>query len=134
MDNLTAVRRIPPLSALRPFEAAARHLSFTAAAHELHITQAAVSRQIAQLEAFFEQPLFTRANRSVQLTSRGRRLHHAVAEALDVLARSAEEMRDEITSTDLRIATDLPFAHLWLMPQLPRFVAAYPDVNPCITA
>ncbi|MFX8278064.1 LysR family transcriptional regulator, partial [Acinetobacter baumannii] len=66
--------RLPPLNALRVFEAAARHLSFTRAAEELHVTQAAVSHQIRTLEEWLGVPLFLRLNRALTLTQAGESL------------------------------------------------------------
>lgn len=75
------MQKLPPLNAIRAFEAAARHQSFTRAAEELGMTQAAVSYQIKQLEDRLGEPLFVRMPRQVELTSVGRRLAPAVAEA-----------------------------------------------------
>ena len=77
--------RLPPLSALRTFEAAARHLSFTRAAAELYVTQAAVSHQIRALEEHLGAPLFRRLNRRLMLTDQGQLLLPAVREAFDRL-------------------------------------------------
>src|SRR5205085_3646320 len=85
-------RRLPPLGALRAFEAAARHVSFSRAAEELHVTQAAVSHQVKQLEAWLGAPLFRRLTRSLRLTDEGRALMPAVTQALDRLEEAVERV------------------------------------------
>ena len=75
-------RRLPPLNALRAFEAAARHLSFTRAAQELNVTQAAISHQIKALEEHLGLSLFRRLNRALLLTDEGQALFPAVRDAL----------------------------------------------------
>ena len=79
------LRRIPPLNALKSFEAAARHLSFTKAADELFVTQAAISHQIKTLEEFLGMPLFRRLNRSLMLTDEGQILFPAMSEVFDLI-------------------------------------------------
>ena len=81
-------RRLPPLTALRAFEAAARLLSFTRAATELHVTQAAVSHQIKSLESFLGLKLFLRQNRALKLTSEGQEYLPAVNRAFDGIAEA----------------------------------------------
>ncbi|MCH8038564.1 MAG: LysR family transcriptional regulator, partial [Proteobacteria bacterium] len=76
-------RRLPPLNALRAFEAAARHLSFTKAAEELYVTQAAISHQIKALEATLDVQLFRRLNRRLMLTDAGQPYLPALTEAFD---------------------------------------------------
>ncbi len=86
-------RRLPPLNALRAFEAGARHLSFTKAAEELHVTQAAVSHQVKLLEQDLGVALFRRMTRKLALTGEGRRLLGPAGEALDAIAGSEEALR-----------------------------------------
>ena len=86
-------RRLPPLNALRAFEAAARHLSFTRAAAELNVTQAAISHQVKALEDHLGLPLFRRLNRALMLTNQGQTLFPAVRDALDGLAEAAARLR-----------------------------------------
>ena len=86
--------RLPPLNALRTFEAAARHLSFTKAADELFVTQAAVSHQIRTLEEHLGTPLFRRMNRALMLTDEGQALLPAVREAFDRLSAGVRRVLD----------------------------------------
>ncbi|MDG1971980.1 MAG: LysR family transcriptional regulator [Paracoccaceae bacterium] len=82
---MSLTERLPPLTALRAFEAAARHMSFTKAAEELYVTPAALSYQIKSLETDMGQPLFRRLNRAVELTEAGRALAPGVAEGFEAL-------------------------------------------------
>lgn len=83
------MRRLPPLNALRAFEASARHLSFSRAAGELAVTPAAISHQVRQLEDWFGVPLFRRLNRAVRLTDAGQACLPLLTEGFDMLARAA---------------------------------------------
>ena len=85
-------RRLPPLNALRVFEAAARHLSFTRAAQELNVTQAAVSHQIKGLEEHLELKLFRRLNRALLLTDQGQAYFPPVRDALEALAQATKRL------------------------------------------
>ena len=82
----SVLQQLPPMSALRPFEAAARHNNFTAAAQELSVTQAAISKQIRQLEEHLGTRLFFRNGRNLELTAAGRDLHESVALGLAQIA------------------------------------------------
>ena len=86
-------RRLPPLSSLRPFEAAARLESFSRAADELHLTHGAVSHQVRALEEFLGVPLFARHGKRVALTAAGRAFAESVRGALDAIAAGAEALR-----------------------------------------
>src|ERR1700722_1576035 len=116
---------LPPLSAVRVFEAAARHMSFTRAAEELGMTQAAVSYQVKLLETRLDTPLFWRTTRQVTLTEVGRRLAAASTEALTIL-RSAYAIALEETSTVLSVTSLPTLASNWLVPRLGSFQMAYP--------
>jgi LysR family glycine cleavage system transcriptional activator len=126
MDEGSA-SRLPPLPAIRVFEAAARHLSFTKAAAELGMTQAAVSYQIRLLEDRVGAPLFLRLTRKVALTETGERLAPAVTEALARLAGAFAAARDD-TGGLLSITSIHTFATNWLVPRLGRFQLAHPDI------
>jgi LysR family glycine cleavage system transcriptional activator len=126
MDEASA-SRLPPLPAIRVFEAAARHLSFTRAAAELGMTQAAVSYQIRLLEDRIGAPLFLRLTRRVELTETGARLAPAVTEALARLAGAFAAARDD-TGGLLSITTIHTFATNWLVPRLGRFQLAHPGI------
>lgn len=121
------VQRLPPLAAVRAFEAAARLGSFTRAADELGMTQAAVSYQIKLLEDRVGTPLFLRQPRQVVLTETGRRLSTAVTEAFDAL-RAAFAAVHETTSSVLTISAVHAFASNWLAPRLGSFQLAQPGL------
>lgn len=121
--------RLPPLTALRAFEAAARHMSFAKAAEELFVTPAALSYQIKQLEDHFGMPLFVRMNRAVDLTEAGRILQPGVAEGFDSLrqaARSVARLRDDAALT---ITAGPAFTAKWLAPRFFRFANKHPEVE-----
>ncbi|AWK87252.1 transcriptional regulator GcvA [Azospirillum thermophilum] len=122
-------RRLPPLNALRTFEAAARHLSFTRAAEELHVTQAAVSHQIKALEEWLGMPLFRRMNRALVLTEAGQAYLAPVAESLDTLAQATDRLFRKDGSGALTISTMPSFAAKWLVLRLPRFQAEHPELD-----
>ena len=88
------MRKLPPLNAVRAFEAAARHESFTKAALELSVTHGAVSRQVALLEDWLGRPLFTRARSQVMLSDAGRRYLVEVTSALDRIAVASAQLLD----------------------------------------
>ena len=125
---------LPPLTTLPAFEASARLLSFTQAAAELYVTQAAVSQQIRVLEENLGVRLFERSHRQIKLTEEGQRFQHVVAVALDLVGHSANELRGQVTSSDLTIAADLSMAHLWLLPRFPMFREEFPDIAVSILA
>lgn len=118
---------LPPLAAVRAFEAAARHLSFTRAAEELAMTQAAVSYQIKVLEERFGSPLFTRQARQVALTQAGQTLALSATEAFRVLAEGYEAARTGGLGT-LSISTIPSFAANWLALNLGSFQLAHPSI------
>ncbi len=122
-------RRLPPLTALTAFEAAARLSSFTRAATELGVTQAAVSRQIHQLEEFLAFPLFIRRHRKVELTEKGRMLAAASQDAFDLIATTLSDMTKEDQDTDLTIAATVAFSHFWLLPRISDFSRRHPNIN-----
>jgi DNA-binding transcriptional LysR family regulator len=86
------MQRLPPLNALKAFDAAARHLGLTPAAAELHVTHGAVSRQVAALEEHLQVALFVRGTRGLRLTAEGARLARAVAGAFDMLRSAAAQV------------------------------------------
>ncbi len=126
-------RRLPPLNALKAFEAAARHLSFTRAGEELHVTQAAISHQIKGLEDRLGMPLFRRLNRALMLTDAGQSLYPAVNEALDLIAASVDRLHRHEQSGELVVTTMDSFASTWLVPRLGRFRNQHPDIDVRIT-
>src|ERR671932_661202 len=118
MSETPPSRRLPPLNALRVFEAAARHLSFKEAAAELHITQAAVSHQIKSLEEYLGVELFRRSGRGVQLTEAARACLPKLREGFDALASAVEMIRERGAETELVITAPPVFTARWLMPRL----------------
>ena len=123
------MRVLPPLTELRAFEAAARHLSFKAAAAELAVTPTAVSHQIKLLEAFCGQPLFRRRPRPLSLTRAGDALFVAVRNGLDTIAEGLALARTGPADGRLRITTTNAFAARGLVPRLPQWRAAYPAIG-----
>jgi len=122
------------LDLLHTFEAAARHLSFTSAGSELALSQPAVSRQIQQLEASLGAPLFERQHRSLLLTEAGRVMQRAVDDSLERLRDAAARVRGTAAARQVAITCTPGFASFWLIPRLPRFTAAHPDVDVRISA
>jgi LysR family transcriptional regulator, glycine cleavage system transcriptional activator len=121
--------QLPPLAPLRAFEASARHLSFTRAADELSLTQGAISQQIKQLELHLGFPLFVRRTRRLELTEEGVQLAHVVREALTGIGTSIERLRAGQGHGPLTVSVLASFAAQWLMPRLPKFHAAHPDID-----
>jgi LysR family transcriptional regulator, glycine cleavage system transcriptional activator len=123
------IYRLPPLNALRVFEAAARHLSFKEAANELHITQAAVSHQIKSLEEYLGVELFRRAGRGVRLTEAAKACLPRLREGFDALAAAVEMMRERGEEGDLMITAPPVFTARWLMPRLADFAKREPKIE-----
>ena len=122
-------RKIPATHTLLCFEAAARHESYTRAAHELALTQSAVSRQVAALEEYLGQPLFTRTRHGVLLTPRGREYAAQVADRLLALERDTlNAMSTQGTQGAVHLAAVPTFATRWLIPHLPHLQALHPDI------
>ena len=128
------VRRLPPLNALRAFEAAARHLSFTRAADELNVTQAAVSHQVKALEEWLGMPLFRRLNRSLLLTDAGQSYMPRLRDAFDTIDQATRGLNAHESGGTLTISTMDSFAAKWLVPRLGRFRARHPEIDTRVTA
>ena len=122
-------RQLPPLNALRAFEASARHLSFTRAARELHVTQTAISHQIKALEQYLGAQLFKRLPRKIQLTEQGESLLAVTGKCLDQIAEVSESIRKPRSSRKLTVSITPTFATQWLVPRLGRFWRQYPDIE-----
>jgi LysR family glycine cleavage system transcriptional activator len=120
--------RLPPLNALRAFEAAARHLSFSQAADELHVTQAAISHQVKQLETHLKLPLFRRSARGVKLTEAGQALMPVLREAFDAIAATVDRLGETKNAGALTVSLRPYFAVKWLAPRLTRFWQAWPQI------
>jgi len=118
---------LPPLAAVRAFEAAARLRSFTRAGQELGMTQAAVSYQIKLLEERVGAPLFLRAARQVELTALGRQLATGVTEAFDRLRQAFGRLHDEVEGV-LTVSTSAAFATKWLASRIGAFQLRHPSI------
>lgn len=121
--------KLPPLNALRAFEAGARHLSFTKAAEELHVTQAAVSHQVKALEEHLGYALFKRMTRKLALTEQGRVLFPVVSEAFLRIAETADDLRDSGDSRTLTVSVTPSFGAKWLVYRLPKFWEKHPHID-----
>ncbi|MEX0350635.1 MAG: LysR substrate-binding domain-containing protein [Paracoccaceae bacterium] len=118
---------LPPLNALRAFDAAGRHLNFRAAADELGVTQGAVAQHVRQLEAQLGVPLFERQPKGLSFTPAGRGYHARIAAAFQDLRVATDALRPE--PGRVLISVTPTFASKWLIPHLPEFAAAYPDID-----
>lgn len=128
------MRRLPPLPALRAFEAAARLGSFAAAATELSVTPSAISHQVRSLEAWFERPLFVRGTRRVELTTEGGRLLGDLTQAFDLMQESCAALRPPGQRRELAVHCAPSFASKWLSPRIARFMQAYPTTTLRLTS
>ncbi|MCE3264052.1 MAG: hypothetical protein K0R43_3131 [Pseudoduganella sp.] len=120
-------RRLPSLSALHSFEAAARLQSFKLAAEELSVTATSISHQVRALEEALQVRLFLRKTRAVELTPEGRILLQATGAGFDAMAAGVERLRREQRRT-VTLSTTPAFAARWLVPRLPAFNAEHPDI------
>lgn len=133
-DSDTASDRLPPLNALRAFEAAARRLSFTKAAEELSVTPGAISQQIRHLEEFAGAPLFRRTGRQVLLTDAGQAALPLLTAAFEQMAEAAHMMRAPARRNRLMISCAPSFAAKWLARRLDGFQQQYPDAEVWVSA
>lgn len=122
------VRRLPPLTALRAFEAAARHLSFKHAATELSLTPTAISHQVRQLEEQLGVRLFVRGTRRVDLTPAGHSLFPALRDGFDAMARAVQSVRPGSQPRAIVLSTTMAFASRWMLQRLAGFAASQPDI------
>ena len=129
LNSRAPLTGLPPLLLLRAFEAAARASSFTAAAKELNLTQAAVSYQVRALEEHLGFSLFERMPRGVKLTAMGVAYLAPVRKAFDDLAISTVGLFGTRARVHIAVQAPVSFAALWLAPRLPRFFAAYPNIE-----
>ena len=127
-------RRLPPLNALKAFEAAARHLSFTRAADELFVTQAAVSHQVKALEDFLSMKLFMRKNRSLLLTEEGQTYFWDLKDIFASLQEATERLLAKGAKGAITVALPPSLAIQWLVPRINRFSQLNPDIDVRIKA
>ena len=121
--------RLPPLNALRAFEAAARHLSFNAAAEELNVTPAAISHQVKALEADLGVQLFRRLNRAVRLTDAGQACLPGLRDGFERIAEAVARARQGNSVGVLTVTASPAIAAKWLVPRLERFRDRYPAID-----
>lgn len=121
-------RKLPPLNALRAFEAAARLLSFTDAARELFVTHGAVSQQIKTLEDYFGQPLFVRSHGKVSLNAAGLELLPVIRDSLDAIEQASSRLFQDPNIEILTVNVTTSFASNWLLPRLGDFQQRFPDI------
>ncbi len=126
--------RLPPLNALRAFEAAARRLSFTQAADELNVTPGAISQQIRQLEEYAGTPLFKRTGRSVLLTDAAQASLPLVREAFERISEAGRIMQAPARKGRVMVSSAPSFAVKWLAPRLERFHRQHDDIEAWISA
>ncbi len=127
-------RRLPPLNALRAFEAAARHLNFSRAADELAVTPGAVSQQIQNLEDYVGAALFKRTPKGLLLTDAAQMSLPALREAFDRLAEAAALLTAAVDGRRLTVSVAPSFAAKWLVPRLGLFEEAHPQVDVWLSA
>ena len=127
-------RQLPPLNALRAFEAAARSESFTRAAEELFVTQGAVSHQVKALEATLGIKLFTRERQRLVITDAGREYLIVVRDAFDRIAAGTDRVVQRQNAGVLTVSTSPDFAAKWLVYRLGRFAEAHPGIDLRVSA
>jgi LysR family glycine cleavage system transcriptional activator len=127
-------RRLPPLNALRAFEAAARHLNFSRAADELSVTPGAVSQQIQNLEEYIGASLFKRTPKGLLLTDQAQIALPALREAFDRLGEAASMLTAAVDGRRLTVSVAPSFAAKWLMPRLGKFEVLHPHVDVWVSA
>lgn len=123
---------LPPLNALRAFDAAGRHLNFRIAAEELGVTQGAVAQHTRGLEAYLGLKLFDRLPRSLALTENGQRYHAEISRAFAIMRNATQSIHPQ--SAHLTISVTPTFAAKWLIPRLPDFTADNPQIELRIVA
>ena len=121
--------RLPPLNALRTFEAVARHRSFRKAAAELFVTPAAVTHQVRLLEEQLGVELFRRLPRRVELTPAAQSALPVLQKAFELMARSVNELRQFGHTPRLTVRASPTFTSRWMMPRLRHFLALYQDID-----
>jgi len=126
--------RLPPLNALKAFEAAARHESFTRAADELCVTQGAVSQQVKALEAQLSIKLFNRERQRLIITEAGRDYLIVIRDALDRIAIGTEKLLERQNAGVLTVSTSPDFAAKWLVHRLGHFAEAHSGIDLRVSA
>lgn len=124
---------LPPLHALRAFEAAGRLLSIRKAAGELHVTPAAVSKQVRSLESHLGCALFKRSHQRIGFTTAGAKYHERISKGLEEIRRASRALQHHGQSSVLNIRSYTTFSMYWLIPRLSTFHAQHPEINIEIT-
>src|SRR6185369_9150331 len=127
-------RPLPPLNALRAFEATARHASFSKAAEELHVTPAALSHQIRGLEDLLGLKLFVRRARSIELTEAARLIHPGIRTGFESMRVAIDQLDQDRRDRVLVVSSTPGLTAKWLVPRLYRFLEKHPDIDTRITA
>lgn len=122
-------KRLPSLTSLRTFEAAARNLSFARAADELFVTPAAVGFQIKQLEEELGGALFTRKHRAIELTDKGLLLQKNLGPVFETIQAAWDETHEPLKETELKVSGPARAVHGWVMPALSRAKGRRPDIR-----
>lgn len=123
------LKRLPNLTALRAFEAAARHQNFSRAAEEVHVTHGAISHQVRALEAELGVSLFSRKGKRLTITPQGARFAQSVSNALQDIAAAAQQLRADTQQKRLTVSSIPSFAARWLAPRLGRFMELHSDTE-----
>ncbi|PWK76679.1 LysR substrate-binding domain-containing protein [Aminobacter sp. AP02] len=131
---MPTLARLPPLTSLRAFVAAARHLSFTRAAEELHVSSAAVGQQIRSLEEYVGEQLFHRNTSPLQLTPAGRVLMPGLTEAFETVLDAVSRLASDIQDQPVRVSAAPSFAGKWLVSRLERLRSSVPDLRVQVNA
>jgi len=126
---MTPLQRLPNLTALRAFEAAARHQNFSRAAQEIHVTHGAISHQVRALESDLGVALFTRTGKRLCITPQGARFAQSVRNALHDIATATQLLRADTQQKRLTVSCIPSFAARWLAPRLGRFMDVNPDTE-----
>lgn len=130
----TTLARLPPLTSLRAFVAAARQLSFVRAAEELHVTSAAIGQQVRQLEDHLGQPLFLRHRGQLVLTEAGQALMPGLTDAFDRVLDAVARLSEDTETAPIRISVAPSFASKWLVPRLAALRKTLPELEVLVDA
>ncbi|MCG7626132.1 LysR substrate-binding domain-containing protein [Epibacterium sp. Ofav1-8] len=123
------MRKLPPLNAIRAFEAVARRLSFAEAAEELSVTATAISHQIRHLEAYLGYQVVERRPRQIALTPAGQELFPKLQSAFDILGEAFAMLDKDVEQSLVRVTTTYAFAERWLVPRLPDFFDKHGEIR-----
>ncbi len=121
--------QLPPLSSLKAFEAAARHLSFSEAGREMNVTHAAVAQQVRRLEEWLGLSLLFREGRGLALTDQGRLLASRLTQGFETMQEGLDELNRREAGRSVSVTTTPSFASSWLMPRLGAFRSAHPEIE-----